>query len=114
MLGLLALGALDRSPAFQLNNVTEELINNMGLLNNTSFPFYPELVPALANIGRYDLVRAVQRKIALYKEPEWKTYLKKGFNVTLSEFDRMFFRNKLKNNHRISKIKKHIFSYLNI
>lgn len=110
ILGLLALGALDRSPTFRAHNVTEELINNIGRLNDTTFPFYPELSAALAKRGRYDLVRAVERKITQYKEPKWKTNLKIGLFSLLSEIDRIFFKDKLKNNHKLRKIKEHFFA----
>jgi len=125
MMELLVFGALDRSTAFQKTYVTEEMVNKTISLTDTTYPFYPELYIALVDSKRYDLARAVQQKIVHYKEPKWKTNLKKivrykepewktnskiGFMSLLLEIDRIFFKDKLKQNHGLKKLKGLIFS----
>ncbi|MCK4785577.1 MAG: hypothetical protein KAV87_17620 [Desulfobacteraceae bacterium] len=85
MLALLALDAIDRTRSFPANDVSEELIRSMEELDDTTYPFYPELIGPLAEIGRHDLTRAIESKIALYFLPEWKKNLKKKFRKTLTE-----------------------------
>lgn len=62
-LSLLILGVLDKSPAFSENDISPELISSLPLLNDTTYPFYPELVDLLEKMGRDDLARSVKRHI---------------------------------------------------
>jgi len=67
MLSLLALGGLGQTRSFPMNDISEEQIISMGTLNDTTYPFYPELISPLAEKGRQDLVRAIKRQITRYK-----------------------------------------------
>lgn len=78
MLALLALGVLEQCNAFPEVNITEELIQSKVKLNKVSVHFYEELIEPLTKIGRHDLVRSIEHKIAVYhyREPGWKTKIR--------------------------------------
>jgi len=63
MLALLALGKLNQTRAFDANDVSEEMIQSGVRLNDMNYCFYPELLPPLHSIGRYDLVQAISSKM---------------------------------------------------
>jgi hypothetical protein len=96
MLALLALDALDRTRSFPANDVSEELITSMGELNDTTYPFYPELIAPLAEKGRYDLARAIESKIASYQMPRWRKEWKRRLLWPIAELDRRYFKGSLK------------------
>ena len=64
MLALVASDALEKTTAFPINNVTQEMINEVVQLEENTFPLYGELLAPLAEVGRHDLVNAIERKIA--------------------------------------------------
>lgn len=79
MLGLLATGKLDKSRAFNENDVSAELILRRALMYDSfSESSYIELIEPLSKIGRYDLVRAIEVKIREYhyREPYWRKKVK--------------------------------------
>ena len=96
MLALLALDAMDRTRSFPANDVSEELIRSMDELNDTTYPFYPELIAPLAERGRHDLARAIERKIARYHMPRWRREWKKRALWPIVELDRKYFKDRLK------------------
>jgi len=96
MLALLALGALERTRCFPANDVSEELIRSMDELTDTSYPFYPELIAPLAEKGRHDLTRAIERKIAFYHMPIWRREWKKRPLWPIIELDRRYFKGSLR------------------
>jgi hypothetical protein len=96
MLALLALNALDRTRSFSANDISEELIRSMGELDDTSYPFYPELIAPLAEKGRHDLTRAIERKIAFYHMPRWRREWNKRPLWPIIELDRRYFKGRLR------------------
>ena len=76
MLALVALGALDKTGAFPHNDVSEEMVSkikiNRPLIENSYSveDDYLELIPFLRKRGRHDLVRAIERLIERYRNPE--------------------------------------------
>lgn len=73
MLELLVLGVLHRSRAFPNDDVTEEMISKLEIsppLMKNSYgvePDYIELIGPLKEIGRYDLVRAIEKLLNRYR-----------------------------------------------
>lgn len=67
MLGLIALGRLDQTRAFKENDLSESLVRNVYIQRQTSASsytvedYYLELIPALSEKKRYDLVRGIKR-----------------------------------------------------
>jgi hypothetical protein len=96
MLALLALGALERTQSFPVNDVSEELITSMGELNDTTYPFYPELIAPLAEKGRYDLARAIERKIASYQTPRWRKEWERRLLWPIAELDKRYLKGSIK------------------
>ncbi|MCK4785576.1 MAG: hypothetical protein KAV87_17615, partial [Desulfobacteraceae bacterium] len=76
MLALVALGALDKTGAFPHNDVSEEMVSKIKIkrpLIENSYSVeddYLELIPFLRKRGRHDLVRAIERLIERYRNPE--------------------------------------------
>jgi hypothetical protein len=82
MLELLALGALDKTRAFPVDDVSEELVPARRLEPGEEYGvaiYYLELLPHLAERGRHDLVRAIEYRIAVYldREPGWRGRIKR-------------------------------------
>jgi hypothetical protein len=79
MLALLGLGVLEKTKAFPVTDVSEELIRSAVRLGETTYPLYKELLLPLAQQGRLDLARAIKRKMAVYldREPGWKGRIKR-------------------------------------
>jgi hypothetical protein len=77
MLALLALGALDKTRAFQNKEVTPDLVlSTTGIYSDYMLSCYRELLAPLAEKDRPDLVKAVERKIAAFSGPVWKSAAK--------------------------------------
>jgi hypothetical protein len=78
MLGLLVLGKLDKTPAFQVDEVSEELLEAALDLRSHDYlvMFYEELLGPLEKIGRHDLVRLINRKIKELHREKYKRKLK--------------------------------------
>ncbi len=66
MLALLAMGLLDKTQAFNSNDISEDLIMSVVKLSYSTLPLYGELIAPLAERGRNDLVRVIKDKIAAY------------------------------------------------
>jgi len=64
MVGLLAAGALHKTRAFADDDVTPELLASVNIRDHHRAAFYWELVPALEELGRQDLVEAIRRGTA--------------------------------------------------
>jgi hypothetical protein len=62
MLGLVALGVLDRTKAFPTDDVTEDLVIKNVHIDDINFAFYGELIQPLKQKGRHDLAQAINRK----------------------------------------------------
>lgn len=85
-LALLALGVLDKTNAFPLNDISEAHIADFSLRLDTDYDWtnqhqYLELIPHLAKIGRQDLVQAVGQLVELSRNP------KKPLKTKIWEFD---------------------------
>jgi hypothetical protein len=87
MLALLALGLLDKSQAFPIHDVSEELVMNVVQLAPNTFPLYKELLIPLTEAGRDDLVRAIERRIAIYYQTEKKKKWRQLIIEPIKEFD---------------------------
>jgi hypothetical protein len=102
-LALLALGVLDKTDAFPLNDISEDDIAKRSLKPDTDHHWsnhhqYLELIPSLANIGRQDLVRAVENLVERSRNP------KKPLKAKIREFDQKHLDGSL------AKLKKQVFS----
>ena len=104
MLALLALGVLANTPAFPRHDITEELINATVRLPPNTFPLYRELLGPLAESGRDDLLRAVERKMADYQKLQWKMKWRKRAIDPIKKFDSRYF------NGNLRKLKKLVYS----
>jgi hypothetical protein len=102
-LALLALGVLDKTKAFPLNDISEDHIAKLSLRLDTDYDWtnqhqYLELIPHLAKIGRQDLVQEVEQLVERSRNP--KTPLK----TRIKEFDQKHLDGKL------TKLKQNMFS----
>ena len=103
MLALLVLGALNKTSAFPLNDVSEDLISNINIkppIVKNSYSVednYLELIPALMKIGRQDLARAIEQLVERFQNP------KIPLRTKIREFDQKHFNGKL------TKLKQQIF-----
>ena len=95
MLALEALGVMQKATAFSFNDMTEELIDSSVQLEANIVPLYSQLLDPLAEAGRHDLVRAVERKIAGFYHDQKKEKWKKSFDP-LVEFDKQYLKGNLK------------------
>ncbi len=84
-LSLLVSGALHKTPAFPNNDISKEIIISMSPVHGQSFPQFVELIAPLTEIGRDDLVRALEDKIAIYYESK-----RKKLRTKIAEFDRKY------------------------
>jgi len=92
MLELLAVGKLSRTPAFQADNVSPELLDaalQIDLLRSVTQE-YTELMPALEAVGRVDLVEVIQDKFAgLRKQQAWED--ERDWKGRIKRLDRRYF-----------------------
>ena len=63
MLGLHAVGALERSNAFAVKDVSNEKIRTNATLSKYTFQFYEELLGPLSEAGYHDLVKIIKNKL---------------------------------------------------
>ncbi len=98
MLALLALELLDKTQAFNSNDVSEDLIQSVVKLNYSTLPLYWELIAPLAEKGRNDLVRVIKHKVAEYQ----KNIKKDNWKAKVKQFDRTYL------NSGIIKIKRFV------
>ena len=96
MLSLLALGVLKKSSAFPVNDVSEELIEEAVQLGANTIPLYSELLAPLSEIGRNDLVRAIERKITSFPRLEFKKKWKKRTIDPIARFDKEYLNGSIK------------------
>jgi hypothetical protein len=91
MVTLLALGALDRTRAFPVHDVSAELLL-AGARPKTPYQAfsYQELMAPLAEKGRHDLVRAIEHILAIYYDRE------PGLKAKVKRFDRKYLGSRLK------------------
>ena len=82
MLGLIAVGALNRTSAFPQHDLSAELAASKVSVWATVFPFYEELIQPLADCGRNDLSRVVERAVAVARGEV-------GLRGRLNKFDRL-------------------------
>ena len=90
-LGLLALGVLDKTRAFPLNDLSADLITQFQI-DEDKMQFYLELLQPLANIGRDDLVQAIEHIRKKLKKRESKLrkkvrQYKLGVKSKVKQFD---------------------------
>jgi hypothetical protein len=75
MLALIAVGALERCPAFPGRDLNEDQVAGVRIKRPvppnpyTVEPYYLELIPALEEVGRRDLVRGIRRALAGSRMP---------------------------------------------
>jgi hypothetical protein len=103
MLAFLALGMLDQTHAFPINDITEELAKKTVLLNPETLPFYKELIIPLLKKGRSDLARVVERRLTSYHEPEWKKKIRRWTLKPIAKIDKQYLRSSL------SKLKQSVY-----
>jgi hypothetical protein len=91
MLELLAVGKLSRTPAFQADNVSRELLDavlQVDLLRSVTSE-YAELIPALEALGRIDLVEVIRDKFAgLRKQQAWEE--ERDWKGSIKRLDRRY------------------------
>jgi hypothetical protein len=75
--------------------VTEEFVDSSVQLNTNIVPLYSQLLDPLAESGRHDLVRAVERKIAGFHHGQKKEKWRKRIEP-IAEFDRKYLNGNLK------------------
>ena len=85
MLGLEALGLLERTSVFPVNRLSAELVKSAGSLSDNPEGSYMELVEPLRKKGRDDLVEAIEQKLA-----GQRGLARRGFMKVLSEFDKKY------------------------
>jgi hypothetical protein len=96
MLALVASGVMKKATTFPYNNVTEELVDSSVRLNANIVPLYSQLLVPLAETGRHDLVRAVERRIAGFYHDQKKEKWRKRTIQPLVEFDKKYLKGNLK------------------
>ena len=73
MLELLVAGALDRTTAFGCQEISAELILGKSFITESTLLYYEELIAPLEEMGRHDLVEAINVLMARYRgEIGWK------------------------------------------
>jgi len=102
-LALLAIGVLDKTDAFPLNDISEDQIAKLSLRLDTDYKWtnqhqYLELIPHLEKIGRHDLVRAVEQLVKRSRKP------KMTLKTKIKKFDRKYL------DGRIIKLKRKMVS----
>lgn len=95
MLALLAVGALDKTNAFPLDDISEDQVSKIRTKKPTTRNDYTveddyiELIAPLAVRGRHDLVRAIEHLIARSR------YREKALTATIKRFDRKYLNGNL-------------------
>ena len=91
MLTLLVLGVLDQTHAFPRDDITEELLLKRVRPKTPYQAFsYRQLMAPLARMGRHDLVRAIEHRLAIYHDRE------PGLKAAVKRFDRKYLGGRLK------------------
>jgi len=89
MLELIALGALDRCGAFPKHDVSEEVAAKAGIHDDYVQSCYTDMIEPLAQRGRHDLVRGVERALANYRGET-------GWTGPMKRFDRLHLNGALR------------------
>jgi hypothetical protein len=89
MLELLVAGALHKATTFPNNDISEELIGSSFNPHDQNICEFADLVAPLTEIGRDDLARAIERKIATYLARE------RGLKELAKRFDRKYLHGNL-------------------
>lgn len=98
-LEFLAVGALDRTSAFPLNDLYEKDIRSIRLAPNSPDIWSPQatylhMIPLLKEKGRYDLVRAIEDMIKRSNNPKKR---KKSLKTKIWEIDQKYFHGMMNN-----------------
>ena len=101
MLALEASGVLEKTSAFPVREIHEELVMAAVQLAPNTFPLYGELIAPLQEKGRLDLVRAIEQKISEYHQSERRKNHRKVFIEPLLEYDRKHLGGSLRKLKRI-------------
>lgn len=101
MLALLALGVLEKTYAFPIREVSEELVTKKVHLGPNTIPLYGELLGPLAEINRHDLVRAIEQKISEYHQSKRRKKRRKVFIEPILEYDQKQLSGSLRKLKRI-------------
>jgi hypothetical protein len=96
MLALLACGVLEKTGAFPIKNVSDELVNEAVHLGANTIPLYDELLAPLAKKGRNDLVHAIEHKKDEFYQQQKKEKWKKRTIEPIAEFDKKHLKGNLK------------------
>jgi hypothetical protein len=98
MLAFYILGSLDRASAFPAQDISAELIlKRVRFTADDQVICYPEMLEPLAQMGREDLVRAIEYRLAAYHHPE------RGLRKRIKRIDSKYFSGKLKQAYRAIK-----------
>lgn len=89
MLGLIATGALERTTAFPVRDLTAEEVAGRIAIWETVESFYRELVEPLRAVGRDDLARVVDHALSAYRGET-------GFGGRFRRFDRVHLNGSLR------------------
>ena len=89
MLALLVAGALHKASTFPNNDISEDLILSSFSPNDQNNCEFVDLIAPLAEIGRDDLARAIEHKMAAYLNRE------SGLKAWAKRFDRKYLRGNL-------------------
>jgi hypothetical protein len=95
MLAFMALGVLEQTRAFPVHDVSEELLRSTIQIYSTTLCFYEELITPLAERGRHDLVRIIQRHVDEYHRRRRISMVKLQLSETVKQFDNRHLNGKL-------------------
>ncbi len=101
MLALLGCGVLERTSAFPIREVNEELVIETVQLGANTIPLYGELLKPLAGINRHDLVGAIEQKIDEYHRSKRREKRRKRFIEPIIEYDQKYLGGSLRKLKRI-------------
>jgi hypothetical protein len=102
MLALAALGVLEKTSAFPVRVVNEQLVTAaVSLRRGPLCDYYEELIAPLEEKGRHDLARAVRQKITEYHQAERRKKRRMTFIEPILEYDRKHFNGNLRRLKRI-------------
>jgi hypothetical protein len=95
MLAFLVLKSLDRASSLPTDDISAELIlKRVRFADDFAPSCYPELLEPLAQMGREDLVRAIEYRLAAYHHPE------RGLKERVKRIDSKYFGGNLKRVYR--------------
>jgi len=95
MLAMLVAGVLHKASTFPSNDISEDLIRSSFDPNDQNIADFAELIAPLTEMGRDDLVRAIERKMDMYLERE------PGLKGWAKRFDRKYLHGNLAGFRRV-------------